>query len=556
MKTLKTHKELFEAQENQVISEEIKESYRYKGNGSKSWMDDMMLSERACYDPSKKAFLVCKACHLALINHNEYPVFGIRNGWFPGRTPVELEELTEIELAFISPVRVHGHIVTYFGGEKGIRGWHSLLQCDIRSTARSLHGMERLNMPNRIAVVMSGRMTNRQRNVIKKKIMIRRDVCWRALQHQMVHNVLTKEELQEIDFDNLPDPILIDRSSLLEEEIRDSNVELNEQFTIVFPDSSLDEMYGGYNTIKEFKQVLEQVSEAANTQFSFTSRGREYAQDHVDENIVRAFPKQFPYGRGGPNEERTKPNGEEFKIPLDKFIEHVNGLSAPNFHTQMFSIVSYNILQRHNMLKKACWKLKDTSVLASKFCDVTDEELRSFVNNKRNGLPHGTLSAAKFIDLVDVITGALPHSNKAAMSARNDALALQAEFGFPAIFFSLTPDDSNSFVIWIYSGFEDGLSGNLDELDMEGLKARAKHRNCIRLKYPGMCALWFEAVLKLVLKHVIGWDMEKGKATEHPGYFGVPEAVLAAIEEQTRKRLHAHFIVFLKAYNKLMSDLQ
>jgi hypothetical protein len=77
-----------------------------------------------------------------------YLLYGICSGFFCGSAPKELEELTEIELSFISPSPIHGNIFTYFGGPKGIQGWNSLVQCDLKSIYRKLHGMERLSMPN------------------------------------------------------------------------------------------------------------------------------------------------------------------------------------------------------------------------------------------------------------------------------------------------------------------------------------------------------------------------------------------------------------------------
>ena len=57
----------------------------------------------------------------------------------------------------------------------------ALLKIDIRDTARSLIGTERMDLPNNIAVVLTGRMTVAQKDKVKKKVMIRRDKCLEAI---------------------------------------------------------------------------------------------------------------------------------------------------------------------------------------------------------------------------------------------------------------------------------------------------------------------------------------------------------------------------------------
>jgi len=59
---------------------------------------------------------------------------------------------------------------------------------------------------------------------------------------------------------------------------------------------------------------------------------------------------------------------------------------------------------------------------------------------------------------------------------------------------------------------------------------------------PGLCAIDFRNVLKLVVHYALGWNSET-KTTEY-GPFGRIQAFYGAVEEQARKALHAHFIVW------------
>jgi hypothetical protein len=84
----------------------------------------------------------------------------------------------------------------------------------------------------------------------------------------------------------------------------DSNIELREDMTVVFPDATLNSYSKGFHTIDELKKTIEDISKSNSSIFSLYSAGTGYVRDYVDDKSMRAFPKQFPYGRGGPNERR------------------------------------------------------------------------------------------------------------------------------------------------------------------------------------------------------------------------------------------------------------
>ena len=75
------------------------------------------------------------------------PKFAIANGYAVGMAPQCLLELEEVELAFIAPKRTHGQIFTFFGGDTGIRGFHSFFSSDltkVKQVVGTLHDMSYL----------------------------------------------------------------------------------------------------------------------------------------------------------------------------------------------------------------------------------------------------------------------------------------------------------------------------------------------------------------------------------------------------------------------------
>ena len=78
------------------------------------------------------------------------------------------------------------------------------------------------------------------------------------------------------------------------------------------------------------------------------------------------------------------------------------------------------------------------------------------------------------------------------------------------------------------------------DLSDSDLTERAKQRVKIRIKYPGASALYFQWILDIVMRKVIGLDFDNGRPCVEGSLFGIPKAVVASIEEQGRTTLHTH----------------
>jgi hypothetical protein len=67
---------------------------------------------------------------------------------------------------------VHANIFTFFGGAKGVQGWHSFIKVNLRNIAHGLHQINEMGeaVPNLIAVVVSGRFAKEAKARTMKKI--------------------------------------------------------------------------------------------------------------------------------------------------------------------------------------------------------------------------------------------------------------------------------------------------------------------------------------------------------------------------------------------------
>jgi hypothetical protein len=165
------------------------------------------------------------------------------------------------------------------------------------------------------------------------------------------------------------------------------------------------------------------------------------------------------------------------------------------------------------MVKNAGFRVRnkvDARMLAEEITvdDVTEAIGSARLNGGLNGASNergSNSNGQRLLKAVDTIAAAVPHTNEAAKRARLQAEAIQHHFGAPSYFLTVVPDDDNSFLVQVYSQIiidDDRAVGTLSD---EELVDRAKQRTQLRIKYPGICAYFFEAVLDIVIEKVIGW---------------------------------------------------
>ena len=539
-----------------TIPEDVLQYYKYDVDGQYTWLQECVLSPNSCYCHKRNGFLVCKQCYNSL-SHNNYPEYGLKNGYMIGTAPDIFDILSDEELSCISLVRNTAHIFTYVGGqETTIKGWHSMLEVDVSNVSRTLNGMNhtKLGFPDSITIVLEGPMTHAQYKKLRKKANASRTNMLRVLKWLINNNHLYAAHFESIpNYNDIPAPHIIERVKIVDSV--DTNIELTEEMSMVFPDECLDETTGGFNSSEEFKQVISEINKG-NTTATLTTRASNYVYANCDNNFVKAFPRQYPYGIGGPNEIRLNSEDEPRKVKFVDYLQHVNNLSNVNFHTQAFSIITWNILEKCEMINRACFKIKPDSVLQKKISETKSDTMRKYISALLNGEvlsdDHGNEEA--FLEAVNSITYKLPHSNADAYANRKKAFSMQLRFGFPFVFFTVAPDDSSSYAVSVYTGLQFDPNDKLEDLNENEIIHRAKKRHDFRIRYAGVGALWYHAVMNAIWKHVIGWDWTT--KTGSPGLYGIPEAAMESTEEQTRKRLHAHCLVWIKGASQLLEDLQ
>jgi hypothetical protein len=190
---------------------------------------------------------------------------------------------------------------------------------------------------------------------------------------------------------------------------------------------------------------------------------------------------------------------------------------------------------------------------------MTAKQLEEAIQAARrnDSIQHSAAAQHRFLKSIKASCKNMPHSNEAADEARKVYFAYLMKFGLPAIFLTVTPDDMRSFRIVVYSMARvEKMEANYCPTDFseEDILADFKFRQEVRSDFPGLCAEEYGRIVNLVIKHLFNWDCQEQKANGM-GLFGEVLAWCLATEEQARKTLHGHFLLFVKDWKQVLDVL-
>ena len=449
---------------DKLMKKELRKQYRYMGKGHTAEMKSMLLSPRAVFvhniDPcalkAKPGFQCCSDCFAAIGNEEvqanpnrlELHEFAIANGMTIGEAPKVLLDLNPMELALVSQARIDKHVFSFYGGcHQSIKGWHSMFEADVEHTAGVLQRLDDMfGSKVTIACCLQGPFTKRQKELVKKKCEIEPKKVLAAMNWLIDNNDLWKG-FKIPDPKELPKAIILDDS----EHCHSANTAIEEKFeyTVVFPDTEdTQSTNGGFDTFEEFQQnVVDQMAVEA-TLVSCPTQNR--LKDYEGDALLRAFPLQFPYGYGA-YQKRNAKDGEESKLKAH-YLKHLLRLSLPQMHQGPFILVTHNIYERNRASTLAylrCIHRDGDLSAAEAFSQFGISDVQQAINRKHSNIAIRDKTMSRFVSSLEACCKHMGHTNEAAKSARLKVFALNAAFGIPAVFFTVTPDDSNGFRITI-----------------------------------------------------------------------------------------------------------
>ena len=335
----------------------------------------------------------------------------------------------------------------------------------------------------------------------------------------------------------------------------------------MFPDDSLPTpTNGGFENQEAFRQfVMEHQN--GKWQTEFTARPTSDTEpDYNDDTLGDAFPLQFPYGhtglRGDPAV--TELNERPFRKRIDVFRKLLRH-RKPCFHYPLFNLIVENMIMKDSIFLQTQMycnvKSSETTAMGEKYGTMSPDKLEKAIQDTRQNrsIQYSNTAEHQFLRSIKSACGKLPHSNEACLEARRIYFSFLMKFGIPAVFLTITPDDLRNFRIVVYSLSPDKVSpyGEVDPktLSESDILTDFNVRREARSQHPGLCAEEYQRIMELVIKHLFNWDTET-QTSKGMGLFAELLAWCLATEEQGRKSLHGHFLLFLKNWNRVMNILQ
>lgn len=350
-----------------------------------------------------------------------------------------------------------------------------------------------------------------------------------------------------------------DNTSAIENEIN---------LTVLFPDNeSVNEHTGGFSSTEEFRRFLSSQPNQRTEYIFFSRPTKNRKQDYLQDEFVMALPLQYPYGYGGlPKQEclasfvKKNKNRLDYKQTLQLFLRH----RRTEFHMSEFNLFVNDRIMKQIVFANArlqCnLKYADAQSMGNIYGCLTSDTLKTAIEQARNNQSyHGYNSTGHaFLRSVNAICGHLPHTNEASTLAKQNYFANIVRFGLPALFITISPDDQRSMWISVYATNNGAKCWSTEpttsDFSDEDLIGCFKKRCNNRLALPGLCAESYMSIVECFIKYVLKWDDTK-KKNSGEGYFGYVDAFTKATEEQGRKTLHGHFLVWIKGWNSLLQRI-
>ena len=112
---------------------------------------------------------------------------------------------------------------------------------------------------------------------------------------------------------------------------------------------------------------------------------------------------------------------------------------------------------KQKILRAIFFGARDKKTAHALATEITPNDLESALTNRQKTNAdyknHQAYSHAdKFLQTIDAVARAIPHTNEAARKACAEPYAHQHTFGLPHIFLTVTLDDENSFLVEVSSG--------------------------------------------------------------------------------------------------------
>ena len=224
---------------------------------------------------------------------------------------------------------------------------------------------------------------------------------------------------------------------------------------MVFPDANeVTSLNGGFQTSKEFAmEYIKNQQKDGSSERVHSRPTTTHARDYEKQFLEGTFPLQFPYGRGGLNEER------ETRVTKEECLRHYLQLSLRALMKAEFILTIHSMWEKEKALTTALIKCKapfGESNVGTAIGQMSEEELNTawrwhnIERGRRNQSRPNNNVGFSFLDAIEASCRSMAHTNEAAKMARRRMFSLWYSFGPPSLFYTVSPCDETNFRIRVY----------------------------------------------------------------------------------------------------------
>ena len=426
-------------------------------------LSKLLLSPRA--HVKNGSYMTCKPCYKNIVNNRiaKPQRFAISNNWCIGQLPNDLidGDIEDILVASIAKVRFFSNVYSYTAGaHKAIKGHHVFFLNDPEHVGATFEYMVKEGAAPDMYVMICGRVTPAQRDIIKRRCTIDTD-DYKTVLNWLIDNHPSYKGMERPQC--CPEPIVMggfEQTTNNTDESEESmpeveNVFEGEKMTYA-PRHEPSASTGPYQSEKQF--IFSYLQQQKPT--LLFRCGDHISGHHID--LIDLFPLTFPYGWGGPNQERAT------RVSKSAILRHYCRIALPQMQQSQFLLVLCTMWQRMESFTKciiSCKSSFKSSTSAEKLLELRPEEIKTAARHILNGEQTSNPTLKKLFTSIRGQSSSLGHSNEAASFARHKLFSLWHYFGAPAVFFTVTPCDECSFRVRLYATCQEHKLLTLREME-------------------------------------------------------------------------------------------
>ena len=333
----------FQSVTGKMIPPELRNQYMIDDN---ILLSNLLLSPRAHCNNGN--YMSCNTCFSNVKRRcsTKPPKYAISNGWVIGMIPEEVigGDIDDILSSVVARVRIFGNVYSYSAGaHKAIKGHHTFFVNDPEHVGKSFDFMMKSGLQPDIYVMICGRVTPRQRDIIRRRCTINAD-DYISLLNWMIKNHPSYIGMEPSH--SCPQPIFIggfnedvNNTDTVDDSNYDieNNIEAEEIYFAARSDPT--ESTGPFQSEKDLI-----FSYLKGEKPTLLFKNGDYVGGHKV-NLIDLFPIVFPYGFGGPDETRAT------LVSLSVVLRHYSQIALPQMQNAQFLLVLCSMWQRIESFK-------------------------------------------------------------------------------------------------------------------------------------------------------------------------------------------------------------